>query len=86
MSNHGTGEYFISFDGTGLVGGGGVNTSRGFLKANEPGSPGRGGKAGKGGKGGILLYYRVPKPIRSGRFLARGGVPFQGKGGQTIAV
>ncbi|WP_297232622.1 hypothetical protein [uncultured Flavonifractor sp.] len=66
--------------------GGGVNTSRGFLKANEPGSPGRGGKAGKGGKGGILLYYRVPKPIRSGRFLARGGVPFQGKGGQTIAV
>lgn len=72
--------------GGGGAPGGGTNGSKNYPYSNTPGSGARGSRGGNAGPGGILLYYRVPKDIKSGRFLARGGVPFQGKGRQTIAV
>ena len=66
--------------------GGGSNAADGYLLKNEPGTPGPGGTAGKGGKGGILLYYRKPAVVKSGRFWGRGRQPFFVNGKKIFVV
>ena len=56
------------------------NVGNGF-----PGVGGDGGPGGSGGPGGILVYYSIPKVVKSGRFLAN-GKPFFARGRRTLAV
>lgn len=74
--------------GNGGGGGGGTGGgTNGSLTpgANAPGSGGAGSLGGQGGPGGVLLYYRIPVAIKSGRFLAN-GKPFFARGRRTLAV
>lgn len=50
------------------------------------GSAGKGSRGSNGGPGGILVYYQQPKTSESGRFRARGGQLFFGRGRQIFAV
>lgn len=56
--------------------GNGSNRASGYLVRNDPGTGGAGGRGGQGGNGGILLYYRKPSVVKSGRFWGRGQQPF----------
>ena len=66
--------------------GNGANSAANYLVRGYPGSGGAGGRGGQGGNGGILLYYRKPKAIQSGRFRGKNGQIFFAKGRKTLAV
>lgn len=66
--------------------GAGSNSQSGYLQFNNSGSGGTGGTGGQGGPGGILLYYRKPQAIQSGRFRGKNGQIFFAKGRKTLAV
>lgn len=58
----------------------------GIWITNDGGSAGKGSRGSNGGPGGILVYYQQPKTSESGRFRARGGQLFFGRGRQIFAV
>ena len=58
----------------------------GIWITNDGGSAGKGSRGSNGGPGGILGYYQQPKTSESGRFRARGGQLFFGRGRQIFAV
>ena len=58
----------------------------GIWITNDGGSAGKGSRGSNGGPGGILVYYQQPKTSKSGRFRARGGQLFFGRGRKIIAV
>ena len=66
--------------------GNGANSAANYLVRGYPGSAGAGGRGGQGGNGCILLYYRKPQSIQSGRFKGRGGQLFFTKGRKIFAV
>lgn len=66
--------------------GNGANSAANYLVRGYPGSGGAGGRGGQGGNGGILLYYRKPQAIQSGRFRGKNGQIFFAKGRTTLAV
>lgn len=66
--------------------GNGANSAANYLVRGYPGSGGAGGRGGQGGNGGILLYYRKPQSIQSGRFKGRGGQLFFTSGRKIFAV
>ena len=66
--------------------GNGANSAANYLVRGYPGSAGAGGRGGQGGNGCILLYYRKPQSIQSGRFKGRGGQLFFTSGRKIFAV
>ena len=66
--------------------GSGTNSASGYPYSNPSGSGGSGSRGGQGGPGGILLYYRKPQAIQSGRFRGKNGQIFFAKGRTTLAV
>lgn len=66
--------------------GNGANAAANYLVRGYPGSAGAGGHGGQGGNGCILLYYRKPQSIQSGRFKGRGGQLFFTSGRKIFAV
>lgn len=58
----------------------------GIWITKDGGSAGKGSRGSNGGPGGILVYYQQPKTSKSGRFRARGGQLFFGRGRKIIAV
>ena len=66
--------------------GNGANAAANYLVRGYPGSAGAGGRGGQGGNGCILLYYRKPQSIQSGRFKGRGGQLFFTSGRKIFAV
>lgn len=66
--------------------GSGTNSDSGYPYSNPSGSGGSGSRGGRGGPGGILLYYRKPQSIQSGRFKGRGGQLFFTSGRKIFAV
>lgn len=66
--------------------GNGSNSAANYLVRGYPGSAGAGGRGGQGGNGCILLYYRKPQSIQSGRFKGRGGQLFFTSGRKIFAV
>ena len=67
--------------------GNGANAAKNYLANQNSGGPGgAGGQGGQGGNGGILLYYRKPQSIQSGRFKGRGGQLFFTSGRKIFAV
>lgn len=66
--------------------GNGANSAANYLVRGYPGSGGAGGRGGQGGNGCILLYYRKPQSIQSGRFKGRGGQLFFTSGRKIFAV
>jgi hypothetical protein len=58
----------------------------GIWITKDGGSAGKGSRGSNGGPGGILVYYQQPKTSESGRFRARGGQLFFGRGRQIFAV
>lgn len=66
--------------------GNGANRAANYLVRGYPGSAGAGGRGGQGGNGCILLYYRKPQSIQSGRFKGRGGQLFFTSGRKIFAV
>lgn len=66
--------------------GNGANSASGYLRRGYPGTGGAGGRGGQGGNGCILLYYRKPQSIQSGRFKGRGGQLFFTSGRKIFAV
>lgn len=66
--------------------GNGANAAANYLVPGYPGSAGAGGRGGQGGNGCILLYYRKPQSIQSGRFKGRGGQLFFTSGRKIFAV
>lgn len=58
----------------------------GIWITKDGGSAGKGSRGSNGGPGGILVYYQQPKTSKSGRFRARGGQLFFGRGRQIFAV
>ena len=66
--------------------GSGTNSSAGYPLNGYSGSGGAGSRGGQGGPGGILLYYRKPQSIQSGRFKGRGGQLFFTSGRKIFAV
>lgn len=66
--------------------GNGANAAANYLVRGYPGSAGAGGHGGQGGNGCILLYYRKPQSIQSGRFKGRGGQLFFSSGRKIFAV
>ena len=65
----------------------GSNAAKNYLANQNSGGPGgSGGRGGQGGNGGILLYYRKPQSIQSGRFKGRGGQLFFTSGRKIFAV
>ena len=66
--------------------GNGANAAANYLVRGYPGSAGAGGHGGQGGNGCILLYYRNPQSIQSGRFKGRGGQLFFTSGRKIFAV
>lgn len=91
----------IGAGGNGGHGGGGGGGAGGIFASSEPfeiagaagiwitndgGSAGKGSRGSNGGPGGILVYYQQPKTSESGRFRARGGQLFFGRGRQIFAV
>ena len=66
--------------------GGGTNSAAGYPLNGYSGSGGAGSRGGQGGPGGILLYYRKPQSIQSGRFKGRGGQLFFTSGRKIFAV
>lgn len=66
--------------------GNGANRAANYLVPGYPGSAGAGGRGGQGGNGCILLYYRKPQSIQSGRFKGRGGQLFFTSGRKIFAV
>ena len=57
-----------------------------MMEAKKRRRSGAGGRGGQGGNGGILLYYRKPQAIQSGRFRGKNGQIFFAKGRTTLAV
>ena len=66
--------------------GSGTNSASGYLVRGYPGSAGAGGRGGQGGDGGVLLYYRKPEIVKSGRFWGRGRQPFYAAQKRTFVV
>ena len=66
--------------------GSGTNSASGYPYSNPSGSGGSGSRGGQGSPGGILLYYRKPQAIQSGRFRGKNGQIFFAKGRKTLAV
>ena len=66
--------------------GSGTNSASGYPYSTPSGSGGSGSRGGQGGPGGILLYYRKPQAIQSGRFRGKNGQIFFAKGRKTLAV
>ena len=66
--------------------GAGSNSASNYLVRGYPGSAGAGGRGGQGGNGCILLYYRKPQSIQSGRFKGSGWQLFFTKGRKIFAV
>ena len=66
--------------------GNGANAASNYLVRGYPGSGGSGGRGGQGGNGCVLLYYRKPQSIQSGRFKGSGGQLFFTKGRKIFAV
>lgn len=66
--------------------GNGANQASNYLVRGYPGSGGSGGRGGQGGNGCVLLYYRKPQSIQSGRFKGRGGQLFFTSGRKIFAV
>lgn len=66
--------------------GNGANSAANYLVRGYPGSGGAGGRGGQGGNGCVLLYYRKPQSIQSGRFKGRGGQLIFTSGRKIFAV
>lgn len=82
------------FGGNGGDGGGGAggfyreaaSDAPSYSYDPEPGLGGNGSDGTSGANGCVIIYYGVPQKISSGRFLARGDVPFYEKEKRMVVV